>query len=194
MRRRDLLLGLSALGLVAGGPPVQAQTAQRVGYLSPESERAADRIEVFLLQGLRDLGWVEGRNLTFIPRYAQTPEGLARAAAELARLDLKVIVTVANPATEAVKAATGSIPIVFGVAHDPVRRGLVASLSRPGGNVTGLAVVAEIVPKLLELIREMVPAAKRSAYIFDPAYSRTVQSELTREHEAAARALGLEYR
>ncbi len=194
MRRRDLLFGVSALGLVAGGPPVQAETAQRIGYLSPESEQAVDRIEVHLLQGLRNLGWVEGRNLTFVPRYAQTPEGLARAAAELARLDLKVIVTVANPATEAVKAATGSIPIVFGVAHDPVRRGLVASLSRPGGNVTGLAVVAEIVPKLLELMREMAPSAKRSACIFEPAYSEPVQGELAKEYEAAAAALGLEYR
>ncbi len=194
MRRRDLLFGLSALGLVVGGPPVQAETAQRVGYLSPESERAVNRIEFFLLQGLRDLGWVEGRNLTFVPRYAETPEGLASAAAELARLDLKVIVTAGNPATEAVKAATGSIPVVFGVARDPVRRGLVASLSRPGGNVTGLALLDEIVPKLLQLIREMAPLAKRSACIFEPAYSEPVQSELAKEYGAAAAALGLEYR
>jgi len=119
--------------------------------------------------------------------------GRPRAAAELARLDLKVIVTAGNPATEAVKAATSSIPVVFGVALDPVRRGLVASLSRPGGNVTGLAQVGEVVPKLLEIIREMVPLARRSAYIFQPAYSEPAQSGLAKEYEAAAAVLGLEY-
>jgi putative ABC transport system substrate-binding protein len=193
MRRRDLLLGLSSLGLVAGGSPVQAQTVQRVGYLSPESEQAVDRIEVFFLQGLRDLGWVEGRNLTFVSRYATTPEDLTRAATDLARLDLKVIATVGNPATEAVKAATDSIPVVFGAAGDPVRRGLVASLSRPGGNVTGLATLDEMVPKQLELLREMVPAAKRSAYISQTTYSEPARSELAKENEAAAVGLGLEY-
>ena len=139
------------------------------------------------------MGWVEGRNLTFVSRYATTPEDLARAATDLARLNLKVIVTVGNPATEAVKAATHSIPIVFGVANDPVRRGLVASLSRPGGNVTGLATLDEMVPKQMELLQEMVPTAKRLAYIFQPAYSEPVRSELAKENQAAAVVLGLEY-
>jgi putative tryptophan/tyrosine transport system substrate-binding protein len=102
-RRRDLLLSLSALGLAEGGSPVHAQTAQRLGYLSPEPQKANDRIEVFLLEGLRQLGWVEGRNLTFVARYATTPEDLARAAIDLVRLNPKVIATAGNPATEAVK-------------------------------------------------------------------------------------------
>jgi len=193
MRRRDLLLSLSALGLAEGGSPVHAQTAQRLGYLSPEPEQASDRIEVFLLEGLRQLGWVEGRNLTFVARYATTPEELARAAIDLVRLNPKVIATAGNPATEAVKAATDSIPVVFGVANDPVRRGLVASLSRPGGNVTGLATMDEMVAKQLELLREMLPAAKRLAYIFQPAYSEPVRSDLAKENEATALVLGLEY-
>jgi putative tryptophan/tyrosine transport system substrate-binding protein len=194
MRRRDLLLSLSALGLAEpGASPAHAQTAQRVGYLSPESEHASDRIEVFLLEGLRQLGWVEGRNLTFVARYATTPEDLARAATDLVRLNPMVIVTAGNPATEAVKAATDNIPVVFGVANDPVRRGLIASLSRPGGNVTGLATMDEMVAKQLELLREMLPAAKRLAYIFQPAYSEPVRSELAKENEATAVVLGLEY-
>ena len=173
---------------------MHAQTAQRLGYLSPEPEQASDRIEVFLLEGLRQLGWVEGRNLTFVARYATTPEDLARAAIDLVRLNPKVIATAGNPATEAVKAATDSIPVVFGVANDPVRRGLVASLSRPGGNVTGLATMDEMVAKQLELLRGMLPAAKRLAYIFQPAYSQPVRSELAKENEATAGVLGLEYR
>ena len=148
MRRRDLLLSLSALGLAEpGASPAHAQTAQRVGYLSPESEHASDRIEVFLLERLRQLGWVEGRNLTFVARYATNPEDLARAATDLVRLNPMVIVTAGNPATEAVKAATDNIPVVFGVANDPVRRGLIASLSRPGGNVTGLATMDRVIQR-----------------------------------------------
>jgi len=195
MRRRDVLVSLSALGLLASRAPAKAEPTRRLGYLSPEPEGAVGRIETALLQGLRDLGWIQGQNLTVVARYAETPERMAAAAAELARLDLDVIVTAGVIATGAAKAATSTIPIVFGSAPDPVRRGFVDSLARPGGNVTGLAVLEEIVPKLLEFVRELVPQARRSAYLFDPAVTpERLRSQLTKEYEVAAALLGLEYR
>ena len=195
MRRRDLLVGLSAVGFLASGTPIVAEPTRRIGYLSPEPEGAVGRIETALLQGLRDLGWIEGQNLTVVARYAETPERMAAAAAELARLDLNVIVTAGGIATGAAKTATSTIPIVFGAAPDPVRRGFVDSLSRPGGNLTGLAVLEEIVPKLLEFVRELVPQARRSAYLFEPAITpERLRSQLAKEYEAAAALLGMEYR
>src|SRR5829696_7934352 len=160
MKRRDLVVGLSAVGILAGAVPGRAQRPRRVGYLSPEPPgAAAGQTETALRQGLRDLGWIDGQNLTIIIRQAETPERMAAAAAELARLDVDLIVSAGSVATAAAKAATSTIPVVFGSAPDPVRRGFVESLARPGGNLTGLAILDEIVPKLLEIVREIVPQA-----------------------------------
>jgi len=195
MKRRDLVVGLSAVGVLAGAVPGRAQPLRRVGYLSPEPPgAAAGQTEAALRQGLRDLGWIDGQNLTVIVRQAETPERMAEAAAELARLDVDVIVSAGSVATSAAKAATGRIPIVFGSAPDPVRRGFVESLARPGGNVTGLAILDEIMPKLLELVRELVPQARRAAYLYEPAITpEPLRSQLTEERASAARQLGMDY-
>src|SRR3954468_18959000 len=166
MKRRDLVVGLSAVGILAGAVPGRAQRPRRVGYLSPEPPgAAAGQPETALRQGLQDLGWIDGQNLTIIIRQAETPERMAAAAAELARLEVDLIVSAGSIATAAAKAATTTIPVVFGSAPDPVRRGFVESLARPGGNLTGLAILDEIVPKLLEIVREIVPQARRPAYL-----------------------------
>src|SRR5829696_2267088 len=148
MKRRDLVVGLSAVGILAGAVPGRAQRPRRVGYLSPEPPgAAAGQTETALRQGPRDLGWIDGQNLTIVIRQAETPERMVAAAAELARLDVYLIVSAGSIATAAAKAATSTIPVVFGSAPDPVRRGFVESLARPGGNLTGLAILDEIVPE-----------------------------------------------
>src|SRR5829696_6747285 len=191
MKRRDLVVGLSAVGILAGAVPGRAQRPRRVGYLSPEPPgAAAGQTETALRQGPRDLGWIDGQNLTIIIRQAETPERMAAAAAELARLEVDLIVSAGSIATAAAKAATSTIPVVFGSAPDPVRRGFVESLARPGGNLTGLAILDEIVPKLLEI----VPQARRAAYLYEPAITpEPLRSQLTTERESAARLLGMEY-
>src|SRR5215204_6656850 len=191
MKRRDLVVGLSAVGILAGAVPGRAQRPRRVGYLSPEPPgAAAGQTETALRQGLRDLGWIDGQNLTIVIRQAETPERMVAAAAELARLDVDLIVSAGSIATAAAKAATSTIPVVFGSAPDPVRRGFVESLARPGGNLTGLAILDEIVPKLLEI----VPQARRAAYLYEPAITpEPLRSQLTTERESAARLLGMEY-
>src|SRR5215218_3769833 len=184
MKRRDLVVGLSAVGILAGAVPGRAQRPRRVGYLSPEPPgAAAGQTETALRQGLRDLGWIDGQNLTIIIRQAETPERMAAAAAELARLEVDLIVSAGSIATAAAKAATTTIPVVFGSAPDPVRRGFVESLARPGGNLTGLAILGEIVPKL-----------RRAAYLYEPAITpEPLRSQLTTERESAARLLGMDY-
>src|SRR5215213_9124541 len=179
MKRRDLVVGLSAVGILAGAVPGRAQRPRRVGYLSPEPPgAAAGQTETALRQGLQDLGWIDGQNLTIIIRQAETPERMA--AAELARLEVDLIVSAGSIATAAAKAATSTIPVVFGSAPDPVRRGFVESLARPGGNLTGLAILDEIVPKLLEIVREIVPQARRAAYLYEPAITpEPLRSQLT---------------
>src|SRR5829696_7273549 len=191
MKRRDLVVGLSAVGILAGAVPGRAQRPRRVGYLSPEPPgAAAGQTETALRQGLRDLGWIDGQNLTIVIRQAETPERMVAAAAELARLDVDLIVSAGSIATAAAKAAMSTIPVVFGSAPDPVRRGFVESLARPGGNLTGLAILDEIVPKLLEI----VPQARRAAYLYEPAITpEPLRSQLTTERESAARLLGMEY-
>src|SRR5829696_6745389 len=162
MKRRDLVVGLSAVGILAGAVPGRAQRPRRVGYLSPEPPgAAAGQTETALRQGLRDLGWIDGQNLTIVIRQAETPERMVAAAAELARLDVDLIVSAGSIATAAAKAATSTIPVVFGSAPDPVRRGFVESLARPGGNLTGLAILDEIVPKLLEIVHRAAGAPRR---------------------------------
>jgi putative ABC transport system substrate-binding protein len=166
--------GIPRIGLLfTGAPP-------------PESNRA---VEAFR-RGLRDLGYVEGR--TIMLEYRWAPEGgydrIPDLAADLVRLGVDVIVAQTNTHALAAKRATATIPIVFGAVSDPVESGLVASLARPGGNVTGSSLLApEVVRKLLEFLREVVPAASRVAVLEDPEGS--VRSR--REAEAAAQVLGL---
>jgi len=184
---------LLALSFPAGAQ--QAKKIPRIGFLASVSASSdADRIEAFR-QGLRELGYVEGQNVTIEYRWADGKfEQLPDLAAELVRLRVDVIVAVVTQASLAAKKATGTIPIVMVGVSDPVGSGLVASLARPGTNITGTSsMTAEIVGKLLELLKETVPKISRVAALWNPANS-VFQALQLRETEAAARALGVQLR
>jgi putative ABC transport system substrate-binding protein len=148
------------------------------------------RLEV-LRQRLRELGYVEGKNIVIEYRYAEGKlERLPDLAAELVRLKVDVIVTAANPGILAAKNASPTIPIVFAAAIDPVGTGLVSSLARPGGNITGLSVMApDLDGKRLELLKEAFPKVDRVAFLWQPA--ETTGNLTLTEMEAAAKALGV---
>jgi putative ABC transport system substrate-binding protein len=181
--------------LVSCGAIAEAQQPKkvaRIGYLAgstPDAQSA--RIEAFR-QGLRELGYVEGKNIVIEYRYAEGKlERLPALAAELVRLKVDVILTAGPPATRAIKEATVTIPIVMAQDTDPVGNGFVASLARPGGNITGLATLApEISGKQLELLKEIVPKLSRVAVLGTSTRPGTAQS--LRETELAARAFGVQ--
>src|SRR5690242_11966556 len=189
-------LGLFAMVLtfVFGGVVAQAQEPARIpriGILSGSSASFfSARVEAFR-QRLRELGYVEGKNILIEYRYAEAKrEQLPDLVAELVRLKVDVIVTVGAPAAQAAKKASGTIPIVFARASDPVGSGLVSSLARPGGNITGLSMMApDLEGKRLELLKEAFPKVARVALLWQPSGSRG-NLALT-EMDAAAKALGL---
>ena len=189
-----LLVALTLSMLVAPltAEAQQATKVHRIGRLYPGSPTEPNpNLEAFR-QGLRDLGYVEGQNLVIEYRYAEDRDDrLADLAAELVRLKVDVIVTVAASATRAVQHATRTIPIVMAGGSDPVGDGLVASLARPGGNTTGTSnLTVELPGKRLELLKETVPQSARIAVLADPdapTYESTMNN-LT----VAARALGLQ--
>ena len=164
-----------------------------VGFLHPTSpDTLADRLRAFR-QGLKETGHVEGENVAIDYRWAESQfDRLPALAAELVRRKVAVIAaTGATPSALAAKAATATIPIVFAVAVDPVETGLVASLARPGGNLTGVNFLSgELVAKRLELLHELLPAATRVAALVNPAGS-TPESTV-KDVEAAARAMGMQ--
>ena len=192
--RRELLV---ALGGAAAAWPLAARAQQSgrlrtIGFLGPNTHSAASEWVAALVKRLRELGWTEGRTITIEYRWAEgREERFAEIAAELVRLKADVIVTSGTQAVMASKNATSVIPIVFATAGDPVGSGLVASLARPGGNVTGLATLAnELAGKRLELLREVVPSLRRLA-IMGNVGNPYITLELG-EVRAAARMLGLE--
>ena len=163
----------------------QPAKVPRIGYLTgatPDGQAA--RIEAFR-QGLRELGYLEGKNIVVEYRYAElNPDRLPALAAELARLKVDVIVTSAGGITRAMKEATNTIPIVMAQDNDPVANGFVASLARPGGNITGLSNVApEISGKQLELLKETIPMLSHVAVL-----RTSANAQLIREIERAAEA------
>jgi putative ABC transport system substrate-binding protein len=174
----------------------QAAKIARIGYLSPYLATSPHLREAFR-QGLRDLGYVEGRNLVIEYRDAEGKvERLPALAAELVALKVDVIVTEAGSTVVplAAKQATRTIPIVFASAADPVGRGLVTSLARPGGNVTGLASLnAELVGKRLELLTQAVPGLGQVAVLWLPGGSlgERTEKEMLTGAEVAARGLGV---
>ena len=144
----------------------------RIGFVQTPTFDETRHLIKALSDGLRELGYVEGPNIVFERRSAEgKQERLPALAAELARLNVDVIVTRSNPVIAAVKQATATIPVVMGVSRDPVDAGFIASLARPGGNITGLAndPSPEFTGKNLELLKEAVPRVSRVAFLWNPA-------------------------
>ena len=170
--RRNLLFALGAGAFVSPRISFAQQAlrkAPRIGFLTRATDASvSSQIDAFR-QGLRDLGWVEGKSISIEYRDAEGhADRLPALAAELVGLNVDVIVTVDTPPTQAAKRATSTIPIVIAVAADPVGAGLVGSLGHPGGNTTGLSLLApETDQKNLEILKEILPKTRRVAMIFD---------------------------
>jgi putative ABC transport system substrate-binding protein len=185
-------LSLVAAFILTAALAADAQPARevhRIGYLAASQSS----VEPFR-QGLRDLGWVEGQSIVIERRVADGKiERLPGLATELARLKVDLIVAVATPAARAAQRATITIPIVAIAMGDPVRDGLVASLARPGANLTGSTFLGpELVPKRLELLKEALPRVSRVAVLWHPgAFSERTMRDMLNETEDAARTLGL---
>jgi putative ABC transport system substrate-binding protein len=168
----------------------QGSRPARIGFLWTASRTAVSPYRDAFIEGLRQLGHAEGRDVTIEHRYAEDRlDALAGLAAELLRVGAEVVVTQGTPAARAAKQATATVPIVMINVGDPVRAGLIASLPRPGGNVTGLTLVApEMTVKRLELLKETLPKVARVAVLWDSASTGfDADGTLT----AAARSLGL---
>ena len=193
MRRREFftLLGGAATWPLAARAQ-QLGKVPTIGFLGSTTPAAQSELTAAFIQRLRELGWVEGRTVAFEYRWAEgRSERFAELAAELVRLKVDVIVTHNTPPVLAAKQATSVIPIVFATAADPVDTDIVASLARPGGNVTGLSSqTPDVAGKRIELLREVVPDLRRFA-IFANTQNSYVPLEV-HEVRTAARTLGLE--
>jgi putative tryptophan/tyrosine transport system substrate-binding protein len=190
MRRRQFIAGIGG----AAAWPLAARAQQRampvIGFLFSQSADDNENFTVGFLQSLKETGFVEGQNLAVEYRYAENQlDRLPALAADLVRRRVAVLVAPSLPAALAAKAATTTIPIVFGIGSDPVALGLVASLNRPGANVTGSGgFVSELSPKRLQLLRELMPNAAVFGVLADPASNQSVVADL----RAAARKFGLQ--
>jgi len=186
------LLGGTAATWPLAAHAQQAGKLPTIDYLSPTTPLAASQRTAAFVQRLRDLGWTDGRNIAIEYRWAEgNSERAAEFAAEFVRRKVDVIVTAGLPEIAAAKEATASIPIVFQVASDPVGTGLVASLARPGGNVTGLSnQAAELAGKRLELLREVVPGLHALATIAEAGKPDSALE--VGEVQAAARERGID--
>jgi putative ABC transport system substrate-binding protein len=195
LKRREFI---TLLGGTAAVWPLAARAQQPampvIGYLGGQSpDLWASRLRAFR-QGLSGTGYIEDRNVAIEYRWAEGHyDRLPAFAADLVRREVTVIVAPANtPAVVAAKAATATIPIVFVTAADPVKAGLVASLNRPGGNLTGVAALSvELGPKLLELLHEVVPTAKLIALLVNPTSPILAEAQ-SRDLSGPARSLGLQ--
>jgi putative ABC transport system substrate-binding protein len=196
MKRREFIALLSgaAAAWPLGASAQQAAKVPRIGYLTASLAANPHLLEAFR-HGLRDLGYVEGRNVVIEYRDAEGKyDRLPALAADLVALKVDVIVVTGTPHALAAKQATSTIPIVVAIAADPVQSGLVTSLARPGaGNVTGLSLLApELVGKSLELLKQAVPEFSRAAALWHPGdYGERTEKDMLRAADAAARALGV---
>jgi putative tryptophan/tyrosine transport system substrate-binding protein len=192
MKRREFIAGLGS----AVAWPIAVRAQQRampvIGVLNSQSADDSKSVTVPFLQGLKETGYHEGQNVAVEYRYADNQlDRLPALTADLVRRRVTVIVATGTSAALAAKATTVTIPIVFATGVDPVVFGLVASLNRPGGNLTGSAILeAELAPKRLQLLHDLIPNAARFGVLADPAFpdTRSVVADL----QAAARRLGLQ--
>jgi putative ABC transport system substrate-binding protein len=192
--RRELigLLGGAAAVWPCAVRAQQSARLPRVGYLFSFIPSEGRHLWDACVQGLRDLGYVDGRTILLEPRWAAgRHERLPALANELVRSGVEVLVAAATPAARAAKAATGTVPIVIVAVGEPVKAGLIASFSHPGGNVTGLSLLTpELSGKRLELLRDVLPNAVRVAVLMNP--DNPVSTVFLEETQAAARIIGLE--
>jgi ABC-type uncharacterized transport system substrate-binding protein len=194
---------LAGVGLLAGcgvlqDPTQRSAKVRRIGYLSPLDPPASnDALDDAFLPGMRDLGWVEGQNLTIEFRYAERRwDRFPALADELVRAGVELIYARVSSAASAVQQATSTIPIVFANAADPVAEGLVASLAHPGGNLTGLSLAnADLMAKRVQLLKEVAPGIRRLAVLRNSQSLGTPMLEgMLRAVEDGARAYDLEIR
>lgn len=195
LRRRDVIALAGAAAAWPFGARAQQSALPVIGVLDPTTPDAAtaDRLRAFR-EGLQNAGFVEGESVAIEYRWAEgRVDRLSVLAAELARRQVAVIVAIggSSPAFAA-KAETGTIPIVFTAAQDPVKLGLVASLAKPGGNLTGVLLAPDATVRRLDLLRELVPAAARISVLLDPANAIETASIMQEVQAAAARIRGLQ--
>ena len=193
MKRRDFIAGLAGAAALPLAAHAQQSAMPVIGYLdSRSSDAMAGRLGGFR-QGLKEVGFTEGENVTIVYRWAENRvERLPELAAELVQRQVDVIFAVSPPPASAAKAATSTIPVVFLVGEDPARLGLVSSLARPTGNLTGFNLfVNELEAKRLELLRQLVPGAVRIAVLVNPANVPYTEATL-REVGTAARSIGVQ--
>src|SRR5262245_15201598 len=195
MNRRAFVTGLgAALATPPGAEAQQAGKMYRLGFLSLLAASNPFPPRRPFLQGLRDLGWVEGKNLTIEWRFADgKAERLPELAAQLVHLRVDLIFTETTPAALAAKQATTTIPIVFNAVADPIGSGIVSDLARPGGNITGWSFLgAELTRKRLEFLRETVPALTRAALLVQPGVpSEPTVKLILKDAQAAAQSSGV---
>jgi len=193
--RRTFILAAAAWPALAWAGAARAQApakVRRIGLLSPSSPSLAALVLQAFRRGLRDLGWVEGKNMIIEYRYAEgSTDRLPDLAADLVRLNVDVIVVSSAPAAVAAQKATRAIPIVIAAAGDPVASGLVENLARPGGNITGLSQMThETAGKRLELLKEIVPKLSRVAVLWNAQGGGSASS--WKELQNPARQLGIQ--